>query len=56
MNKDQIKGKFKEITGSIKEATGKVIHNKNLEEKGTQEKNLGEAQSDMGKLKDELKK
>ncbi len=34
MNKDQVKGRVKEVKGSIRQATGKLIGNKTMEAKG----------------------
>ncbi|MCW3479966.1 CsbD family protein [Neisseriaceae bacterium JH1-16] len=56
MNKDQVKGRIKEATGSVKEVTGKAIGNKELEEKGQLEKNAGKVQAGLGDLKNDLKK
>lgn len=56
MNKDQVKGSFKEASGKAKEVTGKIIGNKALETKGIIEKNVGKAQVRYGEHKDDLKK
>ena len=56
MNKDQIKGKIKEVSGVFKEATGKILQNKELEENGIKEEALGRAQVEIGNLKEKLKK
>lgn len=56
MNKDQIKGKIKEVSGVFKEATGKILQNKELEENGIKEGALGKAQVEIGNLKEKLKK
>ncbi|WP_166364910.1 CsbD family protein [Pseudomonas akapageensis] len=55
MNKDQIKGRVKEIGGNIKEATGKAVGNERLEEKGRVEKTIGKVQAGLGDLKEDLK-
>lgn len=55
MNKDQVKGRAKEIEGTIKEVAGKAVGNKNLENKGKIEKTIGNVQAGIGDLKEELK-
>ena len=56
MNKDQIKGRAKEIVGNIKTAAGKLVGNKKLEEKGKIEKAVGTVQSAYGDLKNAVDK
>ena len=56
MNKDQVKGRTEEVKGKVKQATGKLVGNKTLEQKGRIEKTLGKAQAGYGDLKDDLKK
>lgn len=56
MNKDQVKGRAKEVTGKVKEVTGKIVGNKSLEIKGAIEKNVGKIQSGFGDLKSDIKK
>ena len=56
MNKDQVKGRLKEVEGKVKEVTGKAIGNKPLEDKGTVEKAVGKVQASYGDLKNEIKK
>lgn len=55
MNKDQVKGRVKEVKGTIKEAAGKLVGNEKLEEKGKTEKVLGEAQAKFGDVKRDVK-
>lgn len=55
MNKDQIKGRGKEAKGKIKEVSGRVVGNKELETKGAVEKNQGKVQSAYGDLKKDVK-
>jgi len=55
MNKDQFKGRVKEVKGKIKEAAGKLVGNEKLEEKGKTEKVLGEAQAKFGDVKKDVK-
>lgn len=56
MNKDQVKGRLKEVEGKVKEVTGKVVGNKTLEEKGKVENATGKVQAGYGDLKNEVKK
>ena len=56
MDKDQIKGRFKEIEGKVKEVTGKIVGNKTLEEKGKLERTEGTIQAGYGDVKSEIKK
>lgn len=56
MNKEQTRGRIDQATGSIKEATGKLVGNKELEQKGKQEKVEGKVQAAYGDLKSDLKK
>ena len=48
MNKDQIKGRAKEVAGKVKEVTGKAVGNKTLEGKGLAEKTIGKVQKNLG--------
>lgn len=56
INKDQVDGRVEQLKGTLKEATGKVTGDANLEVKGNIEKNLGKVQSKVGDLKESLKK
>lgn len=56
MDKHQIKGRVKEATGTIKEETGKAVGNRDLQDKGAMEKNIGKVQSKYGDLKSDIKK
>ena len=55
MNKDQLKGRVKEVKGKIKEVAGKLVGNEKLEEKGKVQKVLGEAQAKFGDVKREMR-
>ena len=55
MDKDRIKGAAKEVSGSIKQAAGKISGNRETEAKGKVEKNLGTAQNAFGKVKDAIR-
>jgi uncharacterized protein YjbJ (UPF0337 family) len=50
-NKDEIKGKGKQIEGAIKDKAGKLISNPNLEAKGKAERAIGKAQETVGKAR-----
>jgi len=54
MNKHQVKGRVKRAEGKIKEATGRIIGNKSLEEKGEAQKTAGKVQAVYGDIKDNL--
>lgn len=56
MDKDRIKGAAKEVSGSIKEAAGKITGDRETEAKGKVEKNVGTAQNAFGKVKDAIRK
>lgn len=56
MNKDQIKGRAKEVEGKAKEVTGKVVGNKNLEAEGAIEKAVGKVQAHYGDARNAIKK
>ena len=55
MNKDQVKGRVKEVEGKIKEAAGKLVGNEKLEAKGKIQKVLGQAQAKYGDAKQDVK-
>ena len=55
MNKDQIQGRAEQAKGVVKEVTGKVIGNKELEIEGKIEKTTGKVQSSLGDAKEKLK-
>lgn len=55
MNKDQVKGRIKEAQGSVKEVTGKIVGNKELEQKGKIEKSIGKVQAGYGDIKEDIK-
>jgi uncharacterized protein YjbJ (UPF0337 family) len=54
-NKDQTKGRVKEVTGKIKETVGKLVGNEQLESKGKAETILGKARADYGDVKQHVK-
>ena len=55
MNKDQVKGRVEEAKGSMKEATGKVVGNRDLEAEGKVDKAVGKTQADFGDAKAKVK-
>ena len=55
MNKDQIKGQANEVDGKIKEVTGKVLGDKELEVKGSVQGSVGKAQKKFGDIKQDAK-
>ncbi|MDO9150260.1 MAG: CsbD family protein [Methylotenera sp.] len=56
MNKDQVKGKSKEIAGKVQEETGKLVGSKNQQIKGLSKQISGKAEKNYGDVKDALKK
>lgn len=50
-NKDEIKGKSKQIAGTIKDKTGELIKNPKLEAKGEAEIVEGKIQEKVGKAR-----
>lgn len=50
-NKDEIKGKKKQITGAINEKVGEIIHDPQLEAEGEAEQREGQAQQKIGELR-----
>ena len=55
MNRTQVKGRVKEAKGFIKEVAGKLVGNEKLEAKGKVQKILGEAQAEIGDIKQRAK-
>ncbi len=51
INKDQVKGRVNEATGSVKQAAGKLVGNEKLQAKGAVQKIAGKAQAAFGDLK-----
>ncbi len=54
-NKDQTKGRVKEVEGKVKEFAGKLVGNEKLEVKGKIQKILGKAQAKFGDVKQDMK-
>lgn len=55
MNRDQAKGRIKEVKGKVKEVAGKATGNKDLEQKGLIQNASGKLQAGYGDLKEDLK-
>ncbi|HSH40881.1 MAG TPA: CsbD family protein [Arenicellales bacterium] len=55
MNKNQIKGRINKAKGQVKEVTGRVIGNKELEQKGSAQKAGGKVESGYGDVKEDIK-
>lgn len=55
MNKDQVKGRVEEVKGNVKQTTGKVIGNRDLEAEGTVDKAAGKVQKNYGDGKEKVK-
>ena len=51
MNRDEIEGKEKNVSGRIKQATGALTGNQELEEKGADERSEGEVQGELGRAR-----
>jgi uncharacterized protein YjbJ (UPF0337 family) len=54
--KDEVKGKFHEVKGGIKEKVGHATNNPNLEDEGTAEKVGGKVQKKVGQVEKVLEK
>ncbi len=55
MNKDQVKGRVEQAKGSVKETTGKVTGDRDLEAEGTVDKTAGKVQAGLGDAKEKVK-
>lgn len=55
MNKDQVKGRYEEAKGKVKEVAGKAVGNESLEIKGKIQKDAGKVRAGVGDLKEEAK-
>ena len=55
MNKDQVKGRFEEAKGKVKEIAGDLVGNKDLEQKGKVQNAKGKVQAGYGDLKEDVK-
>jgi uncharacterized protein YjbJ (UPF0337 family) len=55
MNKEQVKGRYEEAKGTVKEFTGKMFGNEELELKGKMQKTAGKARAGVGDVGEEIK-
>jgi uncharacterized protein YjbJ (UPF0337 family) len=55
MNKDQVKGKAKDIVGKVQEQAGKLVGNKEQQVKGLSKQISGNVQKSFGDLKESIK-
>ena len=55
MNKDRVEGIGKKVTGSVKEAIGKVTGDTKLQAEGAADKAAGTAQNTVGGAKDTVR-
>jgi uncharacterized protein YjbJ (UPF0337 family) len=55
MDKDRVKGVFKQVTGGIKEAAGKIFGDSKLEVEGKTDKATGKIQNAVGGVKDAVR-
>jgi uncharacterized protein YjbJ (UPF0337 family) len=55
MNKDQVQGRVEEAKGAIKQTTGRVTGNPDLEDRGTVEKVAGKVQKTFGDVTEQVK-
>jgi uncharacterized protein YjbJ (UPF0337 family) len=52
MNRDQIEGKAKKAKGAVKEKTGELLGDRELESEGTSERGTGRARELYGKARE----
>ncbi len=55
MNKDQVKGRAEQAAGKVKEVTGRVVGNENLEADGLVDQAKGKTQAGYGDAKENVK-
>ncbi len=55
MNDHQVKGRADQVKGTVKEKTGQVTGNRDLEDEGTADKASGKVQSGYGDAKEKVK-
>lgn len=55
MDEDRLKGVGKQVSGSIKEAVGKITGDAKTQAEGTAEKTAGKAQNAVGGAKDSVR-
>jgi uncharacterized protein YjbJ (UPF0337 family) len=55
LNKDQVNGRMEQTKGKVKEVTGKIIGDKQMELEGNVQKNVGKVQAGYGDIKKDIK-
>jgi uncharacterized protein YjbJ (UPF0337 family) len=55
MNKDQVKGKAKDVVGKVQEQTGKLVGSKEQQVKGLSKQISGKVQKGVGDVKQSVK-
>lgn len=50
-NKDEVKGKYEETVGTVKEKVGHLTGDKEMEDQGADQRDAGEAQHQVAKIK-----
>ena len=55
MNKDQVKGRAEEAKGSVKDAAGKVLGDREMQAEGKVDKAAGKVQATYGDAKEKAK-
>ena len=55
MNKDQVKGTVKDVTGKVQEEAGKLVGNKEQQAKGLLKQVEGKAEKKLGDVKEIVK-
>lgn len=55
MNKNQIKGRIDQAKGKVKQVTGRIFGNKELEQEGRVQKAGGKIESGYGDVKKDIK-
>src|SRR5215471_21617989 len=53
-NKDEVKGKLNKAKGAAKESIGRTLGDREMENKGAKERQIGTAQENLGEAKREL--
>jgi uncharacterized protein YjbJ (UPF0337 family) len=56
MNKQQIKGRYEEAKGKVKEVAGHAVGNEELETEGKIQKETGKVRAGVGDIEAEIKK
>lgn len=56
MNRDRIEGAAKQLTGTVKEAAGKILGDAKLQSEGKADRVVGKIQNAVGGAVDTLKK